>query len=93
MTQNPFTMRFAVLALLAGALVAFSPIGGIARQAADEPVVEAPATEAETLEEMAWVDPIITGPVSPAYRRLREQAGCDTATWPNIPHVCFPGRR
>ena len=90
MTQNPSTLRFATLALLAGALLAFSPMGSKAKQAADEPLVEVPAPEPETLDEMAWVDPIITGPVSPAYKRLRQQAGCDTATWPNIPAICFP---
>ena len=35
-------------------------------------------------------DPVITGPVSPQYKRLREAAGCDTAKWPHIPAVCYP---
>jgi len=90
MISNPFTLRFAALAVLAGGLLAVSPMGGIARQASDQPTVEAPSPEPERLDEMAWVDPIITGPVSPAYRRLREQAGCETASWPDIPDVCFP---
>jgi hypothetical protein len=93
MILNPLTLRFAVLAVLAGGLLALSPMGGIARQAVDDPVTEAPAPEAESIGELAWVDPIITGPVSPAFKRLREQAGCDTATWPNIPDVCFPRQR
>lgn len=90
MIANPFTLRFAVLAVLAAGLLAISPAGGIARQAADQPTVEAPTPEPDRLDEMAWVDPIVTGPVSPAYKRLREHAGCDTASWPNIPAVCFP---
>ena len=93
MIRNPSTLRFAVLAVLAGGLLALSPMGGFARQAVDDPVAEAPASRDESIGEMAWVDPIITGPVSPAYQRLREQAGCDTATWPNIPDVCFPKQR
>lgn len=90
MVSNPFTLRFAVLSALAGGLLAISPAGGIARQASDRSTVEAPSPSPEQLDEMAWVDPIITGPVSPGYKRLREQAGCDTARWPNIPDVCFP---
>jgi hypothetical protein len=90
MSSNPSTLRFAVLAVLAAGILALFPMGGIARQASEPPAVEAPAQDTESLDEMAWVDPIVTGPVSPAYRRLREKAGCDTATWPNIPDVCFP---
>lgn len=90
MISNPSILRFAVLAVLAGGLLAVAPMGGIARQASDQPTAEAPSPEPERLDEMAWVDPIITGPVSPGYKRLREQAGCDTARWPNIPDVCFP---
>jgi hypothetical protein len=90
MISNSFTYRLAVLTVLAGGILAVSHVGGSARQAQDDPLVEAPASEAPRLDEMAWVDPIVTGPVSPAYRRLREEAGCETAAWPNIPDVCFP---
>lgn len=36
------------------------------------------------------VDPIVTGPVSAAFRQQQADAGCDRAVWPNIPAVCYP---
>lgn len=99
MINRPFALRLSVLALLAGGLLALSPMGGIARQSIDEPTAEAEVDaypdvsrpDSDTkLDEMAWVDPVITGPVSPEYRRVREEAGCDRAEWPNIPDVCYP---
>ena len=89
MISNSFTYRLAVLSVLAAGILAVSHVGGSARQA-DEPLADAPVSEPGTVAELAWVDPIVTGPVSPAYRRLREEVGCDTAIWPDIPAVCFP---
>lgn len=89
MMSNSFTYRLAVLSVLAAGILAVSHVGGSARQA-DEPARDAPSSGSKGLDEMAWVDPVVTGPVSPAYQRLRERAGCDSAVWPNIPDVCFP---
>lgn len=36
------------------------------------------------------VDPMVTGPVSAAFRQRQEAANCDNAVWPNIPTVCYP---
>lgn len=36
------------------------------------------------------VDPVVTGPVSAAFKARRAAAGCDTAVWPNIPAACYP---
>lgn len=36
------------------------------------------------------VDPVVTGPVSTAFRQLQAVAGCDKAVWPNIPARCYP---
>lgn len=36
------------------------------------------------------VDPIVTGPVSTAFKQQREAANCDTAVWPNVPAACYP---
>jgi len=36
------------------------------------------------------VDPIVTGPVSTAFKQRQAAAGCETASWPNIPLVCYP---
>ncbi len=36
------------------------------------------------------VDPVVTGPVSVSFKRQQADAGCDKATWPNIPLACYP---
>ena len=36
------------------------------------------------------VDPMVTGPVTTAFRDRQKQAGCEFAEWPNIPRVCYP---
>jgi len=36
------------------------------------------------------VDPIVTGPVSAAFKQRQKAANCDSAVWPNVPAVCFP---
>jgi hypothetical protein len=36
------------------------------------------------------VDPMVTGPVSTAFKQRQDAANCDSAVWPNIPMVCYP---
>lgn len=36
------------------------------------------------------VDPVVTGPVSAAFRQQQAEAGCDKAVWPKIPASCYP---
>ncbi|WP_442581797.1 hypothetical protein ACSBOB_07405 [Mesorhizobium sp. ASY16-5R] len=36
------------------------------------------------------VDPVVTGPVSTAFKQQRQAAGCDTAVWPKVPAACYP---
>ena len=36
------------------------------------------------------VDPVVTGPVSAAFKQRQDDANCDSAVWPNIPMVCYP---
>ncbi|RWL43600.1 MAG: hypothetical protein EOR60_21010 [Mesorhizobium sp.] len=36
------------------------------------------------------VDPIVTGPVSAAFKQRQKDANCDAAVWPNIPRACYP---
>ena len=36
------------------------------------------------------VDPIVTGPVSAAFKQRQKAANCDSAVWPNVPAVCYP---
>jgi len=75
------------IALLASALAVSSASAIYARQTEEAPVAPRPE---QASEDLAWVDPVITGPVSPQYKRLRQRAGCDSATWPHIPAVCYP---
>ncbi len=34
--------------------------------------------------------PMVTGPVSTAFKQRQAAANCDSAVWPNIPMVCYP---
>jgi hypothetical protein len=36
------------------------------------------------------VDPVVTGPVTAAFKQRQDAANCDTDVWPNIPMVCYP---
>lgn len=36
------------------------------------------------------VDPIVTGPVSTAFKQRQQAARCAEAVWPNVPQACFP---
>ena len=36
------------------------------------------------------VDPVVTGPVSAAFKQRQQAANCDSAVWPKIPTVCYP---
>ncbi|TPM91294.1 hypothetical protein [Mesorhizobium sp. B2-1-3A] len=36
------------------------------------------------------VDPVVTGPVTAAFKQRQAAANCDSAVWPNIPMVCYP---
>ena len=51
--------------------------------------------EAQSAEQMFadapdGVDPIVTGPVSAAFKQRQKEANCDSAVWPNIPKACYP---
>jgi len=51
--------------------------------------------DAQTAEQMFadapdGVDPVVTGPVSAAFKQRQKDANCDTAVWPNVPRVCYP---
>jgi hypothetical protein len=36
------------------------------------------------------IDPIVTGPVSAAFKKQQEALHCAQAVWPNIPAACYP---
>ncbi|WP_246675421.1 hypothetical protein [Mesorhizobium sp. B2-3-4] len=56
------------------------------------PVLPADAVSAQQVYADApdGVDPVVTGPVSTAFKQRQASANCDTAVWPNIPMVCYP---
>jgi len=90
-------VRFAALAAGSATLVAAfamtasgaygpQPQDGLAEQAT------AMATPAELLfqDAPAGVDPMVTGPVSTAFKARQKAAGCETAQWPDVPVACYP---
>ncbi|UCI08494.1 hypothetical protein [Mesorhizobium sp. B1-1-8] len=53
------------------------------------------ADNAQTAEQLFadapdGVDPVVTGPVSAAFKQRQKDAGCETAVWPNVPRACYP---
>ncbi|WP_054310312.1 hypothetical protein [Mesorhizobium sp. 1M-11] len=84
---NRFVMIF-----LSATLAALLALGGAwsAATPADKPMAVV-STQAEKLFPDApdGVDPIVTGPVSAAFKQRQADAGCDKAAWPNVPAACF----
>lgn len=55
------------------------------------PVVVTTTQAEEMFDDAPYgVDPMVTGPVSAAFKQQQQAAGCDTAVWPNIPAACYP---
>ncbi|MBB6409417.1 hypothetical protein [Mesorhizobium sangaii] len=50
----------------------------------------APSAEQVFADAPDGVDPMVTGPVSTAFKQRQDAANCDTAVWPNVPMVCYP---
>lgn len=74
-----------------GVLVA----AGAAQSAAALREADSSPRDAKTAQQMFadapdGVDPIVTGPVSAAFKQRQKAANCDTAVWPNIPATCYP---
>jgi hypothetical protein len=80
--------------ILAWAALAVLLAAGVAQSAATskEPALPSDTRTAEQLFADApdGVDPVVTGPVSAAFKQRQENAGCDSAVWPKIPTVCYP---
>jgi hypothetical protein len=47
-------------------------------------------TEALFADAPDGVDPIVTGPVSAAFKRTQNVLRCADAVWPNVPLACYP---
>ena len=82
--------------ILAWAALAVVLAAGAAQSAATLKQGQPPlASDTPTAEQLFadapdGVDPMVTGPVSAAFRQRQEAANCDNAVWPNIPTVCYP---
>lgn len=94
-TALSHTLGAGVAALLALTSVhASAPPVADARHAAA--IADFQASRASTAQDMFpdapyGVDPVVTGPVSDAFRSRQIIAGCDDANWPDVPAVCYPG--
>ncbi|TIM26767.1 MAG: hypothetical protein E5Y63_27695 [Mesorhizobium sp.] len=80
--------------ILAWAALAVLLAAGVAQSAATSKETALPS-DARTAEQLFadapdGVDPVVTGPVSAAFKQRQEAANCDSAVWPNIPTVCYP---
>ena len=51
---------------------------------------DAPSAEQVFADAPDGVDPMVTGPVSAAFKQRQDAANCDSAVWPDIPMVCYP---
>ncbi|WP_292861408.1 hypothetical protein [Mesorhizobium sp.] len=51
---------------------------------------DAPSAQQVFADAPDGVDPVVTGPVSTAFKQRQDAANCDTAVWPNIPMICYP---
>jgi hypothetical protein len=86
------------LALLPGLVAPGSaaPEGGFMTARAEITAPEKPVQPAEpdTREAFAdapfGVDPVVTGPVSAAFREKQERLNCEAAKWPHVPRGCYP---
>lgn len=94
-------LRLSTLALpAAAAAVVVLSTGNASPNRSDDARIPLAATEEKLPEEKLaaarfqdapyGVDPVVTGPVSTAFEKRREAAGCDQAEWPHIPSVCYP---
>lgn len=90
-TGLPLLLRMIAVAGIAAAS-AFTPVS--ARTPAEHATLDqALETDAEDLFSDAafGVDPMVTGPVSEAFRQRQLDLGCAEARWPDIPAGCYPG--
>ncbi|RJT39580.1 hypothetical protein D3227_12165 [Mesorhizobium waimense] len=81
--------------ILAWAALAFVLAAGAAQPAATLKGNPALPSETQTAEQLYadapdGVDPIVTGPVSAAFKQQQKASGCDSAVWPKIPVACYP---
>ena len=81
--------------ILTWAALALVLAAGAAQSAAALKEANPIPPDAQTAEQMFagapdGVDPVVTGPVSAAFKQRQKDAGCDSAVWPKIPTVCYP---
>lgn len=63
----------------------------ISASGAANPAVVSPGSATQHFDDAPYgVDPMVTGPVSAAFKLRQEAARCDEMVWPNIPAACYP---
>lgn len=99
--SDSLVRMLAAAVLVCAAALAFTPVSArtpLSSALSDSPSPAAPAAagwqadpEPEDLAVAEFgIDPVVTGPVSAAFRERQARLGCRAATWPDIPAGCYP---
>ncbi|MEO5756499.1 MAG: hypothetical protein ABIQ51_06550 [Mesorhizobium sp.] len=81
-------LAYAALAVLLAAGAAQSAAGFKDTRAVVQPDTQ--TAEQAFADAPDGVDPMVTGPVSTAFKQRQVSANCEDAVWPNIPMICYP---
>jgi hypothetical protein len=93
MTMTDHLARLRPLFIWAGLALVLA--AGAAQSAASLKDADMTPPDARTAQQMFadapdGVDPVVTGPVSTAFKQRQKAANCDSAVWPKIPAICYP---
>lgn len=93
MSMTDHLARLRPLFVWAGLAVVLA--AGAAQSAASLKDADIAPPDAKTAQQMFadapdGVDPVVTGPVSTAFKQRQKAANCDNAVWPKIPAICYP---
>jgi hypothetical protein len=93
MSMTDHLARLRPLFVWAGLAVVLA--AGAAQSAASLKDADIAPPDARTAQQMFadapdGVDPVVTGPVSTAFKQRQKAANCDNAVWPKIPAACYP---
>jgi hypothetical protein len=71
-------------------VIAVAAVPGEVETILPAPSLPVPDELADYADAPDGVDPLVTGPVSTAFKQRQQAANCGEAVWPNIPRTCFP---
>jgi hypothetical protein len=84
----------ATAAMSSGSVDPADPVSRATAAAFQRPVAgraAAPSDDDRSFDDAPYgVDPIVTGPVSAAFKRRQETLHCAERVWPDIPAACYP---